>query len=92
MAADPRAIALVTLAFALREGPRTECQAELGRVHSLATPVARPKRLFEFPMRGRDTAGDGAIHVARNAARIGGIPRAAMDHRPAAIGGDVPRK
>ena len=51
MAADPRAIALVTLAFALREGRRTECQAELGRVHSLATPVARPKRLFEFPMR-----------------------------------------
>ncbi len=32
MAVDPRAIAPVTLAFALRERRRTECQAELGRV------------------------------------------------------------
>ncbi len=51
MAVDPRAIALITLGFALCERRRTECQAERGRVHSLATPVARPKRLFEFPMR-----------------------------------------
>ena len=35
MAADPRSIALVTLAFAVRERRRTECQAEPGRVHSL---------------------------------------------------------